>query len=146
LRATTKGAKEDLRRIRKHKLTHELTDDVESAKDFYENMYLPTIRARHGNTAISASFDELKSVLGKPGNRLLLIRHQGATIAGVVILIQEKPRLWFIFLRNTWPGGVIGRWALGEAAAFCMMGCFSTRANGTIAFADSIGTGWLPGC
>ena len=101
LRATTKGAKEDLRRIRKHKLTHELTDDVESAKDFYENMYLPTIRARHGNSAISASFDELKSVLGRPDNKLLLIRHEETIIAGVVIQIQEMPRLWLAGIRDS---------------------------------------------
>ena len=101
LKATTRGAKEDLRRIRKHKLTHELREDVESAEDFYENMYLPTIRARHGNTAISASFGEVESVLGRHDNKLLLIRHEATTIAGVVIQIQEMPRLWLAGIRDS---------------------------------------------
>lgn len=101
LKAPTKGAEEDLRRIRKHKLSYDLRTDVESVKDFYENMYLPTIHARHENTAISAGFEELEYGLSKLGNKLLLVRHKETAIAGVVIQMQEIPRLWVGGIRDS---------------------------------------------
>jgi len=101
LKATSKGAKEDLRRARKHHLTYELSTDIEALRDFYNNMYLTTIQARHGEAKVSSSFEEIANVVNERDNTLLLIKHEETTIAGVVIQMLDIPRLWIGGIRNS---------------------------------------------
>jgi hypothetical protein len=92
LKASNKSAKEDLRRIRRHRLSYEFSEDMQSVKDFYENMYLPTIHDRHKNTGLSVSFEKFKDILARPDNKLMLINHEGNPIAGVIIQIVRGGR------------------------------------------------------
>ena len=101
LKATTKGAKEDLRRIRKHQLTYELSTDLEALQDFYNNMYLATIHARHEKSAVSSSFEEFSGVVSSSDNKLLLVKHGETAIAGVVLQMTAVPRLWIAGIRDS---------------------------------------------
>ncbi|MFT4825794.1 MAG: hypothetical protein ACJAUG_002268 [Halioglobus sp.] len=101
LKPSSKGAKEDLRRIRKNGLTYQLSNDPGDLLDFYDNIYLPTIQARHENTAVFSSFDEITDVMSKGDNCLLLVKHEEKTVAGVIILMRDVPRLWLGGIRDS---------------------------------------------
>lgn len=102
LTATNKSSREDMRRIRKHGLAYEVTREHADLRDFYENMYLPTISDRHGNVSFRVDFDELKRVVSKGDNQLLLIKHGAVPIAGVAIVFkQELPQLWLAGVRDS---------------------------------------------
>ena len=72
-----------------------------SVKDFYENMYLPTIHDRHGNTGLSVNFETFENKLGRPDHKLMLIKYEEITIAGVIIQMQKIPRLWVGGIRES---------------------------------------------
>ena len=101
LTPASKGAKEDLRRIRKHQLGYELTKDTQLLREFYDHMYLPTVRDRHGEQSHISRFEELARSLGRGDNQLLLVRHEGVAIAGVIIIKSAVPRLWLAGIRDS---------------------------------------------
>jgi hypothetical protein len=101
LKPGSKGAKEDLRRIRKNGLTYELSNSADDLLDFYDNIYLPTIQARHETTAVLSSLEEITDVAYQGDNCLLLVKHEETTVAGVLILMRDVPRLWLGGIRDS---------------------------------------------
>jgi hypothetical protein len=101
LKPASKGAKEDLRRIRKNNLSYELSKNAEDTLDFYENIYLPTMHARHENLAVVSDFNEISRSLKERDSLLLLIKHEKTTIAGVIILMKDTPSLWLGGIRHS---------------------------------------------
>ncbi|MFT5711268.1 MAG: hypothetical protein ACI8QT_001973 [Halioglobus sp.] len=101
LKYGSKGAKEDLRRIRKNNLSYQLSNDSGDLLDFYHNIYLPTIQARHENTAVFISYDEITDVMSQGDNCLLLVKHEEKIVAGVLILMRDVPCLWLGGIRDS---------------------------------------------
>jgi hypothetical protein len=101
LRATNKGAKEDLRRIRKHQLTWELRQDEPALREFYDRLYLPTVLDRHGENTYISDYDELTEHILRQRGHLLFVKQGELAIAGVVILPGNPPRLWLAGIRDS---------------------------------------------
>ena len=101
LNATTRGAKEDLRRMRKHALSCELRGDTPAIEDFYHNIYRPTVLERHGPDSHITALPELSRAIEGGDHKLLLINHDGRAIAGVVIVMTPCPRLWLGGVRDS---------------------------------------------
>lgn len=68
------GARSALRKIRQHSLEFEITHDQRHFDDFYDNMYLPHIKLRYGDSALvvprkrfQENFDKGELLLIKKG-------------------------------------------------------------------------------
>jgi hypothetical protein len=73
----------DIRRIRKHQLSYEITRDRRSFDDFYYNMYVPYISKTFGNTAYVYSYRHQKRLFHFCD--LILIKQEDRVIAGQFI-------------------------------------------------------------
>jgi len=82
----------DLRRIKKNKLSFEVTNELNQFHNFYYNMHLPYIAEAFGNRAFISSYDFMKSEFGKHGlyNDLLLIKKEEEYIAGILMGYSKK--------------------------------------------------------
>ena len=82
----------DLRRIKKKKLSFEVTNDLNQFHNFYYNMHLPYITEAFGNRAVIFSYDFMKREFGKHGlyNDLLLIKKEEEYIAGMLMGYSKK--------------------------------------------------------
>jgi hypothetical protein len=82
----------DLRRIKKNKLSFEVTNDLNQFHNFYHNMHLPYITKAFGNRGVILSYDFMKSEFGKHGlyNDLLLIKKEEEYIAGMLLGYSKK--------------------------------------------------------
>jgi hypothetical protein len=82
----------DLRRIKKSKLSFEVTNALNQFHNFYFNMHLPYITEAFGNRAVILSYDFMKSKFGKHGlyNDLLLIKREEEYIAGMLMGYSKK--------------------------------------------------------
>jgi hypothetical protein len=82
----------DLRRIKKNKLSFEVTNDLNQFHNFYYNMHLPYITKAFGNKAVILNYDFMKSEFGKHGlyNDLLLIKKEQEYIAGMLMGYSKK--------------------------------------------------------
>lgn len=95
-----RGLKSDLSHIRKSKLHYELTNEVNSFKKFYYNMYVPSTKKLHGNQAVIHNYDSMKEIFSKNCDLLLLKKGQ-EYIAGILIYYMNgKARLWSSGLNN----------------------------------------------
>lgn len=101
LQAKNQSAKSDLRIIRKNELYADATRDRQLLREFYDNMYLATLRARHGGEAVIHSFAEVERVVNEADNQLLMIRQGATAIAGVVIQMAEVPKLFVSGILNS---------------------------------------------
>ena len=79
----SKSVRSDLRRIRNNAFECEITRDPKRFDDFYQNMYLPYIRGRHGESALLITREALKAQFDQ--GDLILVKHRGEFIAGQVI-------------------------------------------------------------
>lgn len=99
-----RSSKEDLRRIRKNRLDYIISKEPEQLNDFYYNMYLPSVKSRHQERTIVMEFDKMMQKVKEGHCKLLLVTKDGATIAGVVIMISGgMPRLWSNGIRDANP-------------------------------------------
>jgi hypothetical protein len=82
----------DLRRIKKNKLSFEVSNDLNQFHNFYYNMHLPYITEAFGNRAVIFSYDFMKCRFGKHGlyNDLLLIKKGEEYIAGMLMGYSKK--------------------------------------------------------
>ena len=88
-----KSLKSDLRRIRKHRLDFEVTNDLRQLHHFYHNMYLPYITSAHGSRAFIMNYDYLVHEFKKCD--LLLTIKAKEYISGLLIHYSRKgARLW----------------------------------------------------
>ncbi len=72
-----------LRKIRRHGLEFEISRDPQRFADFYHNMYLPTIKGAHGDSAFFVTKQDMKAELDN--GELLLVKKQGEYISGQLI-------------------------------------------------------------
>ena len=82
----------DLRRIKKNKLSFEVTNELNQFHNFYYNMHLPYITEAFGNRAVIFSYDFMKREFGKHGlyNDLFLIKKEEEYIAGMLMVYSKK--------------------------------------------------------
>ena len=78
----------DIRRIRKHKLTFEITRDPQKFDDFYYNMYVPYISKTFGPRAYIYSYRHQKRLFQSCD--LIIIKQQEQAIAGQFILVLRR--------------------------------------------------------
>lgn len=91
--------KSDLRRIRKHSLTYEVTRSPEQLKAFYHTMYVPHVSATFGRTAHLTAYEQLETVLDDA--ELMLVSKEGTAIAGQILLHEhERVRGWHIGVKD----------------------------------------------
>jgi hypothetical protein len=101
LKARNKSAKDDLRKIRKHKLNFIIGDSEEHYKLFYSEMYLPTVIGRHQKSAIVMDWDHMMREANKGQCQLILVEKSKDYIAGMVCVTSETPpRLWSVGVRE----------------------------------------------
>jgi hypothetical protein len=93
--------KSDLRRIRKHSLHYEVTQDPHLFDEFYHNMYVPHITKAHFSNAYIMSYDYMRAEF--QNSELLLVKKQEKRIAGILIAYEEVPRLWSLGVRDSNP-------------------------------------------
>jgi len=87
------SVRSDIRRIRKNKLSFEITHDSCHFDNFYCNMYKPYIAAVYGNRAIIHPYDDIKREF--ENGELLLIKKENQHIAGLLLVYQKmqtRPR------------------------------------------------------
>jgi len=85
----------DIRKIRKNKLSFEITQDLSHLDNFYHNMYRPYVAAAHGNRASIRAYDHMKREF--KNGELLLIRKENQYIAGTLLVykkMQAGPRFF----------------------------------------------------
>lgn len=93
------NVKEDLRRIRKNGFDMATERAPERIYKFYEEMYIPYVRAVYGTRAFVASRTELDAMMVKA--ELLLVRRQHEAVAGQIILHEGgRPRTWLTGVKH----------------------------------------------
>jgi len=93
------NVKEDLRRIRKNRLYHEVTCDEHAIEDFHRNMYVPYIKNVYGAAALYHSLESLRLLQGRV--ELLLIKRDDEVLAGQILVYEDgRVRTREIGVRN----------------------------------------------
>jgi hypothetical protein len=91
----SEGLKYDMRKLRKNKLSFEMTESLSHLDNFYHNMYRPYAVTAHGNRAIIPPFAYMKRKFSN--GELLLIKKENQYIAGA-LLVYEKMQARAMFL------------------------------------------------
>lgn len=92
------------RRARRAGLTWRVTTDTAVVGEFYDDLYLPTIRARHGEGTVAIAREVMLDVVGSGRGELLTVSQGDRFIAGQLILREQPPRLWAYGIRGADPG------------------------------------------
>jgi hypothetical protein len=79
----SRGAKSDVKRIKKYDFTYEVSNDPKKLHFFYNNMFLPYISKRHENEIEPFYFSYIKNLLIRTS--VLLIKDKDKYIAGGLI-------------------------------------------------------------
>lgn len=84
--------KSDLSKIKKNKLTFEVTNEMSRFVDFYNNMYEPYINQIYGDKTLSSNYDFVKRQFGKRGifKDLLLVKKDDEYVAGALLNYEGK--------------------------------------------------------
>lgn len=106
-----KSLQSDIRRIRKNKLTFEVTNDETDFEEFYQKMYIPYITSVHGDQASLTTYDDMKNHFAECD--LIIVEKDKEKMGGMLIRYEnEMPRLWSIGVTNArvdyLKAGVIG--------------------------------------
>jgi len=93
------SVKDDLRKIRKHALSFDVTQSIEDLDDFYHNMHVPYIRQTHGDRAFIMSFDTMREDF--QSGELLRVIKDGMPIAGMFIRYSHGgAKHWVLGVRD----------------------------------------------
>jgi hypothetical protein len=84
----SKGAKEDIRKIKKYGYTYEISQDIDKLKFFYYKMYLPYVSWKYKKTAECINFFALKHIF-EQGSKILFIKENNEYIFGGLFLINK---------------------------------------------------------
>lgn len=118
--ARNRSSISSLKSIEKNGLTYRVTSEPEHLRDFYYNMYLPSISGRHGDGAFLDKFQTIMDPVERGNCDLLSIQMGNQSIAGVLILNNENPpKLWKCGVRDASPvyfkaGGMAGVYAFSS--------------------------------
>lgn len=83
-----KSLREDLRIIRKHKYSYEMTCDPAKFEYFYHQMHLPYIAGRFGKSMIPSGFRGIRRIFEK--GQLLLVKRGNEYLSGNLIYTHNK--------------------------------------------------------
>ena len=83
-----KSLRENLRKVRKHKYSYEVTRDPAKFEYFYHQMYLPYIPKRFGKSTLLSGFHYMKLIFEK--GQLLLVKRGDEYISGNIIGIHNR--------------------------------------------------------
>ncbi len=88
-------AREVERHIRRHGYALTITREIKEIEDFYQGLYLPYIRQRHGSDAVLV--ERSRFLRESRGHTLAQLRSQGRTVAGMMLFrAGRRMRLgWF---------------------------------------------------
>ena len=90
--ARNRSSVSSLKSIVKNGLTYSVTTAPDQLRDFYYNMYLPSIRGRHGDGAFLDTFQTIMDPVTRGDCELLpAFNRETSPIAGVLILKNENP-------------------------------------------------------
>lgn len=155
--ARNRSSVSSLKSIEKNGLTYTVTTAPEQLRDFYYNMYLPSIRGRHGDGAFLDTFQTIMDPVARGDCELLSIQKGNESIAGVLILKNENPpKLWKCGVRDASPlyfkaGGMAGVYAFSSrylhANGHATMNLGGTRAflsDGILFYKTKFGASFLP--
>ncbi len=87
LKQRSEDLRRSIKRIKKNKLSFEITHDFCHFDNFYYNMYKPYIVAAHGNRAIIRTYDHMKREF--KNGELLLVKKENRYIAGSMIVYKK---------------------------------------------------------
>ncbi|HEC92580.1 MAG TPA: hypothetical protein ENI51_06290, partial [Candidatus Atribacteria bacterium] len=89
-----KSAREDIVKIKKGGYTYELSTDVNDFKYFYEKLYVPFTKSRHGRLAYpkwwTLNYEEMIGMFKSKRAKLLWIKDGDKYVAGVVMFNRGK--------------------------------------------------------
>ena len=155
--ARNRSSISSLKSIEKNRLTYAVTNAPEELHDFYYNMYLPSMRGRHGDGAFLDTFEQIMDPVKRGECELLSIKKDEVPIAGVLILIKESPpELWKCGVRDANPlyfkaGGMAGVYAFSSrylhANGHAVMNLGGTRAflsDGVLFYKTKFGASFRP--
>jgi hypothetical protein len=95
----SKNAKEDLRRMRKHEMTYEVTRNPAAFERFYTQMYLPYVRNIFGDHAFLMSREEM--VAAQDHAELFLLKVRGEVVLGqIVVYERNRARAWSVGVKD----------------------------------------------
>ncbi|MBN2199840.1 MAG: hypothetical protein JW747_08345 [Candidatus Aminicenantes bacterium] len=83
-----KTLRENLRRIRKHRYSYEITRDPKKFDDFYRCFYLPFIPEKFGDSTVLTGYRLMK--LFFQSGVLLLVKQDGEFVSGNIIMLYNK--------------------------------------------------------
>lgn len=90
-----KSLQSDIRRIRKNKLTFEVTNNETDFEEFYQKMYIPYITSVHGDQASLTTYDDMKNHFAECD--LIVVGKDKDKMGGMLIRYEnDMPRLWSI--------------------------------------------------
>ncbi len=91
-----KSAKEDVRIVKKHGYSYEISKDQKIFDLFYKNIYKPYIIKRHGKLAAPYTlyYPEIKSMF--ENGFLLLVKKQDKIVAGIIINVTQSGKAAYL--------------------------------------------------
>jgi hypothetical protein len=95
----SKNAKEDLRRMRKHEMTYEVTRNPAAFERFYTQMYLPYVYNIFGDHAFLMSREEM--VAAQDHAELFLLKVRGEVVLGQIVVYEpNRARAWSVGVKD----------------------------------------------
>ncbi len=85
----SKSVKEDIRKIKKHNYSYEITEDPKKLEMFYYKMYLPYIKWKHGKNAVCSNYFAIRQLFDS-NNKLMLIKHKNEYVYGALFRVNNK--------------------------------------------------------
>ena len=116
LTQSSRSLKEDLRVVRRNKLTADFTQATADFEFFYHTMYIPFMVKRHGKQAIVRDIEQLRRRFHQGG--LLWVRQNDQPIAGAIFQRRDQ------VLRLLVVGTTNGEWAPVKAGALAALYLF----------------------
>lgn len=91
----SRSRKRDRRLMLKNDISYSVTTDAGDLEHFYDAMYLPHMRQKHGESAFLMSREQMMSKVSGASGELLVIR-MGARVVGGSFIVREhgRPRLY----------------------------------------------------
>ncbi|MFA5118705.1 MAG: GNAT family N-acetyltransferase [Candidatus Omnitrophota bacterium] len=98
-----KSLKNDMRRIKKHRFSFEITRDAECLRYFYHCLYVPFIKKAHGEAAFIREYSDIQKKFLAAGPRCGLgVLRQGNEIVGGQIFFTRggSLRIWLLGVKD----------------------------------------------
>ena len=85
----SKGAKEEIRKIKKHGFTYEISQDKNMLELFYNKMYIPYITHKYGELDSCANFYAIQHLFER-GSKILFVKLDDEYLFGGLFLINKN--------------------------------------------------------